>query len=731
MKIENKIYSYEDVEKVFSKYIHDPLEIEKIHKAYLFAADKHQNQVRKSGDPYIVHLLGVAHILATLQTGPSTIIAGLLHDTIEDTDTSDEEIEKVFGFEILTLVQGVTKVTRLSDYENTDFEAESHRKIFIAMAKDIRVIIIKLADRLHNMRTLQFQPEVKQKKIAKETMDVYAPIAHRLGMSFVKTELEDISLYYLETEKYNEIEKLLAKQKGSMEKAIIILKKKLYEILSPTGIEFDITSRVKSIYSIYKKMYIKGKAFDEIYDILALRIITKTEVNCYEVLGYIHARFKPVPGRFKDYIAMPKTNMYQSLHTTIMTGDGHIFEIQIRTADMDEIAEEGIAAHWRYKESRNYDAKQEQREIEEQLHWFRDFVSVTNENKESSARNYIDALQHDIFDANVYCFTPKGKVVSLPKGSTPIDFAYRIHTGVGDTLSGAKVNNQLVPISTVLQTGDIVEIKTSKNAAPNSEWLKIAATSQARSHIKKYLSKLNSDFIREDNILKGRTSLMDSFRERKIKANPDKILDKKVLERFKVESQDDLYLAINSKNITPAAIIEFLGLDKKDDELISDLQEQVNKKTINRNIVDAVLLENGDRAMITLASCCTPIPGDRISGYISKGNGIKVHRSNCPNIAGVSARLIPVIWNENATKVDYPVDLAIDCFDRNGLLIDILNNFSQMKTSVYKVNAKFHPATSITTINVTVMVKNTDNLTHIVSSIRNIQSVFEIRRVLH
>lgn len=428
---------------------------------------------------------------------------------------------------------------------------------------------------------------------------------------------------------------------------------------------------------------------------------------------------------------MPKTNMYQSLHTTIMTGDGHIFEIQIRTADMDEIAEEGIAAHWRYKESRNYDAKQEQREIEEQLHWFRDFVSVTNENKESSARNYIDALQHDIFDANVYCFTPKGKVVSLPKGSTPIDFAYRIHTGVGDTLSGAKVNNQLVPISTVLQTGDIVEIKTSKNAAPNSEWLKIAATSQARSHIKKYLSKLNSDFIREDNILKGRTSLMDSFRERKIKANPDKILDKKVLERFKVESQDDLYLAINSKNITPAAIIEFLGLDKKDDELISDLQEQVNKKTINRNIVDAVLLENGDRAMITLASCCTPIPGDRISGYISKGNGIKVHRSNCPNIAGVSARLIPVIWNENATKVDYPVDLAIDCFDRNGLLIDILNNFSQMKTSVYKVNAKFHPATSITTINVTVMVKNTDNLTHIVSSIRNIQSVFEIRRVLH
>lgn len=731
MKIENRLYSFEDVQSVFAKYIQDEKESAKIRQAYLFAAEKHKDQRRKSGDPYIYHLTGVAHILAELHTGPSTIIAGFLHDTIEDTDTTEEELAALFGEEILGMVQALTKITRLSDYHNVDFAAESHRKIFIAMAKDIRVIIIKLADRLHNMRTLQFQPEAKQKRIAEETMEVYAPIAHRLGISSVKTELEDLSLYYLEPDKCQEIERLLAKQKGSMEKAILVLKKKLVEILTPTGLAFDITSRVKSLYSIYKKMFIKGRAFDEIYDILALRIITESEVNCYEILGYIHAQFKPVPGRFKDYIAMPKPNMYQSLHTTIMTGDGHVFEIQIRTRSMDEIAEEGIAAHWRYKENRSYDPKQEQREIEEQLHWFRDFISVTNENSESTPREYVDLLQHDIFDANVYVFTPKGKVISLPKGSTPIDFAYKIHTGVGDTLAGAKVNNQLVPISTELHTGDIVEIKTGKNASPNSEWLKIAATSFARSHIKKFLARQNSDFIREDNILKGRNSLLDAFRERKLKANPEKVLDRKLLDKLKVSNLDELYLGLSGRSITPSQVIEAAGLDKDPGQMVSDLQEQVNKRVINRNVLDAVLLENGDRAMITLASCCTPIPGDRIVGYISKGNGIKVHRINCPNIEGSSQRLIPVVWNGSASRVDYPVDLALDCFDRNNLLVDVLNTFSQLKTSVFKVSAKFHPSTSITTINVTVMVKDVENLNQIVNAIKSVHSVFEVRRVLH
>lgn len=535
MDIENKIYTFEDVYNVYSTYIHDQSELSKIKEAYEFAKLKHKDQFRKSGDPYIVHLIAVAHILASLQTGPSTIIAGLLHDTIEDTDTTADEIEKKFGSEILMLVESVTKITRLSDYQNVDFAAESHRKIFIGMAKDIRVIIVKLADRLHNMRTLQFQKPEKIKSISKETMEVYVPIAHRLGLSALKSELEDLSLYYLEPEKFKEIEDLLLDQRDNLETAVATLKTNIASIISESSIKFEITSRVKSIYSIYKKMYIKGKSFDEIYDILALRIITETEMNCYEILGYIHATFKPIPGRFKDYIATPKPNMYQSLHTTIMTGDGHIFEIQIRTKLMDEVAESGIAAHWRYKESKNYDPKAEQKEIEERLHWFKDFVSFSNETSGNDAKEYVDALQHDIFDANVYIFTPKGKVVTLPKGSTPIDFAYRIHTDVGNSLSGAKVNNQLVPISTVLKTGDVVEIKTSKNAAPNSEWLKIANSSLARSNIKKYLTKQNADFIKEDNILKGKASLIDSFRERKIKENPERLLTKMVLDYFKVD----------------------------------------------------------------------------------------------------------------------------------------------------------------------------------------------------
>lgn len=731
MEIKNTIYTFDDVKNVYSKYIHNPEELDKIYQAYLFASEKHKNQVRKSGDPYIVHLLGVARILSELNTGPTTIIAGLLHDTIEDTDTTEEEITEKFGKEVCYLVQGVTKVTRLSDYHNVDFEAESHRKIFIAMAKDIRVIIIKLADRLHNMRTLQFQPPEKQKKIAKETRDVYAPIAHRLGLSQVKTELEDLSLFYLEREKFEEIENLLSRQSINMKNAIDVLKNKIVEILTPTNILFEITSRVKSIYSIYKKMYVKGKAFDDIYDIMALRIITETEMNCYELLGYIHANFKPIPGRFKDYIAMPKPNMYQSLHTTIVTGDGHTFEIQIRTKKMDEIAEEGVAAHWRYKENKKYDAKTEQQEIEEQLHWFRDFVSVTNEIQDGNAKEYVEALQHDIFDANVYVFTPKGKVVTLPNGSTPIDFAYKIHTDVGNTLAGAKVNNQMVPISRVLQTGDVVEIITNKNATPNSEWLNMATSSIAKSHIRKFLMKQNSDFIRQDNIQKGRNSLAVSFRERKIKANIDKIMTKKLFEHFNVENADELYLLLNSKTIMPLNIIEYLGLERSQEETLDDLKNNVNKRNVNRNIQDAVTLENGDRSLISLASCCTPIPGDDIIGYITKGNGIKVHRVSCPNVCQEHNRLIPVIWNPNAEKKDYPVDISIECYDRNNLLIDVLNCFSQIKVQVYKVNAKYHASNNTTTISVTVMVKDVAYLNTLTQQLLNINSVYDIRRVIH
>ena len=480
MKLWNEKHSYQDVKEEFSRYITKKEDIERIDRAYQYAFNQHIHQVRHSGEPYIIHAIEVCYILATLNAGPSTLVAGFLHDTVEDTDTTLDDIKNLFGEDIATLVDGVTKIQELSRRSrDSDLVAEGHRKIFIAMARDIRVIIIKLADRLHNMRTLNYVRREKQKRIAKETLEVYAPIAHRLGIHRVKAELEDLSLYYLERERYEEIENLLDERTINRKEAMVHLQKKIADMLISTKIPFTISSRIKEIYSIYKKMYNKGRKFDEIYDIMAMRIITETELNCYEILGYIHSIYVPVPGRFKDYIAMPKPNMYQSLHTTILTQDGNIFEIQIRTKKMDEIAEGGVAAHWRYKEGKKYDAKTEQKEIEEKLHWFREFVSMSD-NESDSAKEYMQSLTHDIFDANVYVFTPKGKVIELPEGSTPLDFAYKIHSGVGDSAVGAKVNNSLVPLSTKLKTGDVVEIRTSSTSkGPNEDWLNLVKTSNA------------------------------------------------------------------------------------------------------------------------------------------------------------------------------------------------------------------------------------------------------------
>lgn len=732
MNINNKIYTFEDLRNLYKQYITSEAEDKKIEKAYLYAKEMHKDQRRKSGDLYITHPIAVGCILAELHAGPSTIIAGLLHDTIEDCETTREDIVNLFGEEIATLVESLTKITRLSDYQNVDFEAEDHRKIFIAMARDIRVILIKLADRLHNMRTLQFHPPHKQHKIAQETLEVYSPIAHRLGISTIKNELEDIALFYLDNEKYKNIENLIKKTQLDVDLALNNIKNKIIDILKPINIKFEIASRVKSIYSIYKKMFIKGKAFDEIYDILALRIITESEVNCYEILGYIHAYFKPVPGRFKDYIAVPKPNMYQSLHTTIVTEDGHKFEVQIRTYQMDAIAESGIAAHWRYKENTNYDAKKEQKEIEEKLHWFRDLVNISLDDEQTKdASAYVHTLTHDIFDANVYVFTPKGKVISLPSGSTPIDFAYRIHTDIGDSLQQAKVNNLLVPLSKKLETGDIVEVKTNKNAHPTNEWLNMCQSNFAKNHIKKYLIKQNKDYIREDNIFKGKQSIADAFKERKITANLNNLLNKKALDHFKCETTDDFYCLIASKNITAQMIIDYLDL-KADVSLTDQLQETINKKTLKKNSDDIVLLENGDTALITLGNCCSPIPGDDIVGYITMGNGIKVHRRSCPNIQREPARLIPVFWNPTCVhKESYPADLILECEDRNNLLVDVMNTLSYHKIQIYKINAKIFEETGNAHISMKVMVKNLEELDYIFTILKNIENVIDIKRVIH
>ncbi|MCI2068873.1 MAG: bifunctional (p)ppGpp synthetase/guanosine-3',5'-bis(diphosphate) 3'-pyrophosphohydrolase [Bacilli bacterium] len=735
MVINNQIVTFPELKEAYSKYINNPDDLARIEKAYNFASLKHEGQFRKSGDPYITHLLGVGMILATLQTSPNTIIAGLLHDTIEDTGTTKEEIALQFGDEVAFLVESLTKITRLSDFHNSDFQAEDHRKIFLAMAADIRVIIIKLADRLHNMRTLQFQPEEKQKRIAQETLDVYVPIAHRLGLNSIMSELQDLSLYYSQREVFSSIEEKLNESNKDLNDSLMRIKTKLTALLTKAGIPFEISSRVKSIYSIYKKMYLKNYKFEDIYDILALRIITKTETNCYEILGYIHSAFTPVPGRFKDYIAMPKPNMYQSLHTTILSGDGHVFEIQIRTQEMDETAEEGVAAHWRYKEGTHYDPKKEQHDIEEQLHWFKDFVNLANQDKdEVNAKEYESQLRQDIFEANVYVFTPKGKVIDLPAGATPIDFAYKIHTDLGDTLSGARVNGKLVPLSTKLKTGDMVEIETKNGSSPNSEWLNIAVSSFAKAHIRKYLAKQNAEYIRSDQIEKGKASMRDSLRERKVTGSIEKMIDQKLLDNFRCADSDELYIKICNRNLMPQQIIEYLDIahpSSSPEMIASDTKKALQNKPAP-SVKDAVLLANGDSAMITLANCCTPLPGDPIVGYVSKGRGIKVHRANCPNILSEQARLIQVKWNPEMDKsVKYPVDFFVESFDRAGLLVDIMNTITHQGDLVTSIKAQYKASHGVTTVAITAMVEDASALDNLFQALMGVKSVYSVRRALH
>lgn len=739
MQIQNKLVTFEELKECYSKYITVPSDLANIQKAYEFANKKHEGQFRKSGDPYVCHVLAVALILAKMQTSPVTIMAGLLHDTVEDTDTTIEEIEENFGHEVAFLVDGLTKITRLSDFHKTDFLAEDHRKIFIAMAQDIRVIVIKLADRLHNMRTMQFQPEEKQKRICQETMDVYVPIAHRLGLNSIMSEMQDLSLYYLDRKGYLEVEKLLNESSKDLSNSLEKIKDKVIKILGPTRIPFDISSRIKSIYSIYKKMYIKKHKFEDIYDILALRIITKTETNCYEILGYIHSAFVPLPGRFKDYIAMPKPNMYQSLHTTILSGDGHVFEIQIRTKEMDETAEGGVAAHWRYKEGTKYDPKKEQKDIEDNLHWFKDFVNMSTDdsNKDANASEYVSLLQKDIFQANVYVFTPKGKVIDLPKGATPIDFAYKIHTHIGDTLFGAKVNGRLVPISTTLKTGDMVEVETKDSSSPSSSWLNMCVSNFAKSRIKKYLAKQNQDYIKDDQIEKGKQSIKDALKERKLlNVNIEKEIDTKCLQNFKCEKLEDLYLKVYQRNVTPQMLIEYLKLEPSDSSIkraINSTSEAAKRNYAKKDISkDSVLLADGSSAMIKLASCCTPIPGDEIVGFITKGSGIKVHRIDCPNITNSKERIIEIMWNPNLNKeAKYPVDIVVESYDRNNLLLDIMNSVTSQNASITKINGKTKSSTKTTLIYMTLQVTSKQHLDKIMTGLKNIKSCYEVRRCIH
>lgn len=724
------LHTFEEVEDLYQEYIYSEKDRQLIRDAFEFIVKKHEGQTRKSGEPYYHHLIEVAYIIVSLHCGPATIAAALLHDVVEDTDTTINDIKKKWGEDVANIVDALTKIQRLklSKMNASEFEAEDHRKIFLGMAKDIRVILIKLADRLHNLRTLGALSPERQHAIAKETIEVFIPIAHRLGLEKIKSEMQDLCLKYLEPEKFKEIEKMLSKKQKTMGKSLDATKKRIADLLFEKGIPFEIESRIKSIYSIYNKVYIKGHPFDEVYDILALRIITNTEIQCYEILGLIHQIYKPIPGRFKDYIAMPKPNMYQSLHTTILSGDGNIYEVQIRTKEMDEVAESGVAAHWAYKEG-GYNSEKEQKEIENKLHWFRDFVSMSSENSNQNAQEYISNLTKDIFEANIYVFTPKGKVIELPNEATPVDFAYRIHTKVGDTCVGALVNGVMVPLNTILKTGDMVEIKTSKTTlGPSERWLDFVVSSTAKSQIKKYIAKRDAELLRDEKINKGHQSLLDAFKDRGYTENEMKeILDnnkKALFDNYGVDNFDDLYVMIANHKPSTNAVLEFLKVQRKDNA------PRFRKKEIRRDNCP-VRCKGAGKIAISLSNCCTPIPGDDIVGYITKGKGISVHRINCPNVANESERLIEVFWSDDIEVSNYPVDIVLECGDRPNLLSDIINCLSQQKVSCQSIHARLINNGAKCLISATILVSDAKRLRDIFNNLLNLSSVYSVDRVIH
>lgn len=731
--MENRtIKNFDELIEEVKTYIVREENLNIIRLAYEFAAEKHANQFRKSGEPYIVHILQVGFILAQLKTGPKTIAAGLLHDVIEDCDVSKEEFVSRFGEEVYTLVESVTKIGNLKFSDEKEYQANNHRKIMIAMAKDIRVILIKLVDRLHNMRTLQFMSEEKQKKIASETLEVYAPIAHRLGISEIKNELEDHAFYYLKKENYYEIARLVEMKKTERDSQVSVMLEEISELLKQHNIKFRIFGRSKHLYSIYKKMTKKQKRFEEILDLLAIRIITDTDTACYEILGYIHAKYMPIPGRFKDYIAVPKVNLYRSLHTTIMNG-GNIFEVQIRTEEMDIVAEKGIAAHWRYKEGSG-SKEVDQKQIEDQLAWFKEFSNMVGE-VHDNALDYMNLMTNDIFEANVYVMSPKGKVVALPNGSCPIDFAYRIHTEVGHKMVGATINGAICSINTPLKTGDVVDIKTSNNSnGPSEDWLKIVKTSHARNKIKAHFQKIDIERKSVD-VKKGEEILKEELTKRGFDVH--QYFETKKIENIAsslgCNTYIDLMYALANKAVTAVSVVEKLTKQKvslvnKEDAL--KIFNRLDSRKPRKGNAVGIKVPGIDSVKITLSSCCTPIPNDEIVGYISKGMGIKVHRKDCPNIKNETVRLIPLEWEEEVSNQDFEVKLKITSNDRNHLLTDIVNTLSQNKATIMYIETKMQPDKITVITRVNVVVKGNEQLNVLLSNLRKISNVREVERIL-
>ncbi|MGI6712936.1 MAG: RelA/SpoT family protein [Bacillota bacterium] len=697
--------------------------IDVIQKAYDFAAEAHQGQVRFSGEAYINHPLAVAEILAMLQLDDTTIVAGLLHDVVEDTCVTEEDIVEHFGNEVALLVDGVTKLSRLEYKSKEEQQVENLRKMFLAMAKDIRVILIKLADRLHNMKTLRYHQSItKQKEIAEETLEIFAPLAHRLGIFKIKWELEDLSLRYLEPEKYYSLVKQIAMKRQGREESVNEICKVLAERLAQVGIKAEVQGRPKNFYSIYRKMIKQQKDLSEIYDLMAVRVIVNNIKDCYGALGIIHTMWKPIPGRFKDYIAMPKQNMYQSIHTTVIGSNGEPFEIQIRTWEMHQTAEYGIAAHWRYKEGKTGD-----KDFEKKLTWLRRMLEWQQELRD--AREFMESIKIDLFTDSVYVFTPKGDVVELPAGSIPIDFAYRVHTQVGHWCIGAKINGKIVPLDYKLMNGDIVEILTLKGSGPSRDWLKIVKTSQAKSRIRQWFKKEK----REENLLRGRELIEKEIKKYGYEVSsllkPEKIAE--AAKRFNYLTGDDLLVAVGDGIISPVQVLGKIKEDFKKERENTNTQPEVKPWNDSVKNSQGIVVKGVDNVMLRLARCCNPLPGDPIIGYVTRGRGVSIHRADCPNYLQNHKedkdRLIDVMW-DGGTKGFYQVEIEVTSLDRPRLAMDIMTAIADTKTIINSVHARAtknkHAA-----VNLKIEIKSLDHLDYIMNKVRRVKDVIEVRRV--
>ncbi len=698
-----------------------------VKKAYEFAENVHQGQVRKSGEPYFIHPVSVASILTDLMIDATTIAAGFLHDTVEDCpEVTLDVIRSQFGDEVAQLVDGVTKLDKLDFTNREEQQAESLRKMFLAMSKDIRVVIIKLADRLHNMRTLRYQAENRQRAIAHETLDIYAPLAHRLGMGSVKSELEDLSFKYIDPEAFHDIAQKVGLRRTEREENIRMVISELSEKLDQQGIRYDMDGRPKHLYSIYKKMHGQGKTFDQIYDLIAVRVMVDTVQDCYTVLGIVHTLWNQIPGRFKDYISVPKGNMYQSLHTTVIGGRKmpFPFEIQIRTWEMHRIAEYGVAAHWRYKEGTKSGS------MDDKLYWLRQILDWQGDTRDS--KEFIDSLKTDLFSEEVLLFTPKGDIISMQRGATPIDFAYRIHSGVGNKCVGAKVNGRIVPLETELQTGDRVEIITSANSkGPSNDWLRIVKTQQAKSKIRQFLKRE----LKGENVQKGRDMLEHEAKRRGVDlyalTKPEYY--EGLLKRYAFSELNDIYGAVGYGGIASAYVISRLLEEQHKAEVAAAPKvQEVTQEEVQAHLgkpSHGIYVKGESGMLVRFARCCNPLPGDEIIGYITRGRGVTVHKADCPNMQNeTDERLVEVSWADPEANAEFNASLNIVAYDHVSLLGELAMTIGNMDIPIVAASAKRHDRKKTSVITVVVQVKSREQLDRLIKQIQKRSDVVDVYR---